>query len=385
MSIPFEQAVRSLNPGQTVRLEPGSPIYRGPYTTTVLGVSPDGVRVAVPMDEGKLVLLPVGTRVKVGLPSDAPVSAVELQISMRTGGKDRALLLSPIRSTPGGESRSGAARRSGVPVIAVSSGKGGVGKSTLVVNLGIALSQRGRRVCIIDADLGTANVDVLLNLSAPYNLAHVIHGQKHMLEVVVQGPEDMIVLPGGSGFQDLTTLSEESFRVLLSQFRRLEEYADILLIDTGSGLSPNVTNFICAATEAVLITTPEPHAITDCYALIKVLASQGGHPPLSLVVNRVESEREGEHIARKMTFASKRFLHTELRTLGSIVEDPAVARSVRKQSPVTLEEPRARASLQIGAVADALLDVGRETLEAPGTRGFLERMRRLIAFGRAQV
>lgn len=385
MSLPFEQAVRSLKPGQTVRLEPGSPIYRGPYHATVLGVNGDGMRISVPLDHGKLVLLPVGTRVGVAFKGEGGEErAIEMQISMRTGGKDRALFLSPALPERPQERVTEPVHHS-VPVIAVSSGKGGVGKSTLVVNLGIALSRLGRRVCIIDGDLGTANVDVLLNLATPYNLAHVVHGEKHMLEVVVEGPEDMIILPGGSGFQDLTTLPEESFRVLLAQFQQLEEYADVLLIDTGSGLSPSVTNFILAASQAILITTPEPHAITDCYALIKVLAGYGYEAPLHLVVNRVESEREGDHIARKMAFASKRFLHMELRTLGYIMEDPAIVRSIRRQSPVLVDEPRSRASLQIMGLAERLVGEKGRALEQAGSRSFLERMRRLLPLGKVQA
>lgn len=378
---PYEEAIRGLGPGQPVTLEPGSPIYRGPYTSKVLGITDEGVQVGVPMDAGKLVLLPVGTRVKVGAKLGDQVRTIDMEIVMRTGGKNRALFLSPASPEPPKKVEA-PSKPATLPAIAVSSGKGGVGKTTFVVNLSLALSRLGRRVCVIDGDLGTANVDVLLNLSAPYNLAHVIHGEKHMLEVVVEGPEGLIVLPGGSGFQDLTTLSQEKFDVLLSQFHELEKFADILLIDTGSGLSPSVTNFLMAATESILITTPEPHAITDCYALIKVLASHEYKQRLRLVVNRSENEAEGNLVARKMAFASKKFLNTELGMLGYILDDPAVSRSVRKQSPLILEEPRARSVNQFIGIAERLIGLGDSAAVKGEGRSFLERMRRLIPLGR---
>lgn len=373
----FEDVLSMLGPGQSVTLETGSAIFKGPYETHILEVNEGGVRVATPMEDGKLVLLPVGTHVTVT--AETPVGGVTFrsEIIDRTGGRHRSLLLA-APPPPGIETIS--AGRT-VPVIAVSSGKGGVGKTTFSVNLAIALSRLGKRVCLIDGDLGTANVDVVLNLAAPYNLAHVVHGEKHMLEVVAEGPEGMIVLPGGSGFQDLTTLSENAFLTLLRQFQELEAYADILLIDTGSGLSPNVTNFLMAASETILITTPEPHAVTDCYALIKVLANKGIARRLRLIINRVDSDEEAQDIGRKMTFASRRFLETDLALLGHVHEDPAVPRSVKKQVPVVISEPRSRAAQQIAAIAQRVAGIEPEEARDGGARSFLERMRRAFRLG----
>lgn len=371
----FEDVLSMLGPGQGVVLETGSAIYRGPYESHILEVSDEGVRIASPMDHGKLVLLPVGTHVTVT--AHTPVGSVTFESAIvdRTGGRNRSLLLAA--PPPPGVEEVTPARN--VPVIAVSSGKGGVGKTTVVVNLGIALCRLGKRVCLIDGDLGTANVDVLINVSSRYNMAHVVRGERHMLEVVVEGPEGLIVLPGGSGLQELTTLDDETFGMILSQFRELEEYADVILVDTGSGLSPSVTNFIIAATESVLVTTPEPHSITDCYALIKVISSKGQTGPLRLVVNRAQSDAEAADVSRKMTFASKRFLQTDLTVLGHISEDPVVPRSVRRQVPFMLSDPRSTASMQINAIAQKI--VGQDEVpvrQAGGAQGFLRRMRRLI-------
>lgn len=373
----FEDLLSMLGPGQHVTMETGSSIYKGPYDSHILRADEEGVRVAVPMEEGKLVLLPVGTRVK--LVAETPVGKVtfDTEIKDRRGGRDRSLLLTPP-PPPGIEELR---NRSTVPIIAVSSGKGGVGKTTFVVNLAIALSRLGKRVCVIDADLGTANVDVVLNISAPYNLAHVVRGEKHMLEVVVEGPEGLVLLPGGSGFQELTTLEEGHLNTLIEQFQELEAYADIILLDTGSGLSPNVTNFVLAAGDAILVTTPEPHAITDAYALIKVLSGHGLMDDMRLVVNRVTNAREAEDIGRKMAFASKRFLQVELKMLGYVLDDAAVSRSIRKQTALLVEEPRSKASQQIMSIAEKVVGMEQIVEKPRGAQGFLQRMRRLLPLG----
>lgn len=370
----FEDVLSMLGPGQSVRMETGSAIYKGPYESHILEVNSEGVRIAAPMDNGKLVLIPVGTTVTVT--AETPVGSVTFETAIvdRTGGRNRSLLLASPPA-PGAEEVKPARE---VPIIAVGSGKGGVGKTTLVVNLGIALCRLGKRVCVIDGDLGTANIDVLINVGSRFNLSHVVSGERHMLEVVVEGPEGLIVLPGGSGLQELTMLDERKFSLMLSQFRELEEYADIILVDTGSGLSPSVTNFLMAASESILITTPEPHAITDCYALIKVLASKGYAGVLRLVVNRVESEAEAADIGRKMTFASRRFLNTELEILGSISEDPAIPRSIRRQDPLMSSEPRSRSASQISAIAQRMIGRDKVGQRADGTQGFFQRVRRLI-------
>lgn len=380
MEQPFEDVLGMLGSGQSVTLETGSPIYKGPYTSHILEVGPEGVRVAAPMDQGKLVLIPVGTRVTVI--AETPVGRVTFESTIvdRTAGRNRSLMLTSPQ-VPGEEEVVADER---VSSIAVSSGKGGVGKTTFVVNLALALGRLGRKVCIIDGDLGTANADVLMNLSPKYNLAHVIRGERHILEVVVEGPEGVILLPGGSGFQELTVMDDRTFAALISQFRELQAYTDLILIDTGSGLSPSVTQFIQAADEAILLTTPEPPAITDCYALIKVLALQGHQAPIRLVVNRAQNEAEAIEVSRKMTFASHRFLQTDLSVLGFIAEDAAVGRSIRQQEPLLIGEPRARAAQQFGRIAQRVLGMDSPASETQSPAGFLERMRRFVR-GRSQT
>jgi len=381
----------ALQPGQPVTLRAQSPLYKGEYVCQVLERTADRVRITMPMEQGRLVLVPVGTIVT--LQVDTPTGTAELraQVVDRRGGRERSLLLGPEPQPPGylGTGQRPAPCRT----IAVTSGKGGVGKTVFAINLGIALAELGKRVCVVDGDLGTANVDVLLNLTPQYNLAHVVAGEKNIFEVVMPGPRDLIVLPGGSGLQELTSLDDRQFNRLLTQFDQLERYVDIMLLDTGSGLSRSVTNFVQAADETIILTTPEPHAITDAYALVKVASKDQPNLKLHLVVNRVQDESEAREIARKMTFASQRFLEQDLRYLGHVPEDPSVGKAVRLQQDLMSSQPRSRAAACLRAIAHRLVHEDYEAgARAPAENGsgapkpapgeglpFLQRVRRLFS------
>lgn len=344
--------------GDAVELTTDSPLYRGPYTSTVVALTDSSVRIAMPLDAGKLVLIPVGTTVNVRTEREGRVWTA--RVVDRLGGGQRLLELASSRSEDeevlppaGGESGEEPAKeRRGAPLIAVTSGKGGVGKSTFTVNLATALAELGKRVCVIDGDLGTANIDVLWKLSPAYTLGDVVNGSRHMVEVLIEGPHGVLVLPGGSGLRHLVRLPDEAFEELMRQFRELEAYVDAILLDTGSGIAPNVTHFVGAAAEVILLTTPEPHAIADAYALLKVLCDQGTRPPVHLVVNRVQSEREGVETARRMAYAAWRFLRYEVESLGVIREDPAMVRAVRSQVDVMTEYPRSKAAADIRRIAE---------------------------------
>lgn len=369
-----------LQPEQPVTLRPESPLHKGLYQCSVLESSAHRLRVTMPMDQGKLVLIPVGTPVVVQAETGNGTVTIQARVIDRQGGTSRSLLLGPLPQPPRYLGR----RQPGIQArtIAITSGKGGVGKTALVVNLGVALSELGQRVCIVDGDLGTANVDVILNLAPRWNLAHVIAGEKDIYDVLVEGPSGVIILPGGSGLQELTALDDRQFAKLRSQFQRLERYTDILLLDTGSGLSRSVTNFILAADETLLITTPEPHAITDAYALLKVLAEENVQQALRLVVNRVRDAREGEEIARKMLFASQRFLGIELAYLGHVSDDPAVGAAIRRQQDLFSWAGRSRAAEDIRRLAARLLAAGGDAAPAAVSkpRSLVQRLRAM--FGR---
>ena len=243
----------------------------------------------------------------------------------------------------------------GPKIIAVTSGKGGVGKTNFVINVAIALAQKGVRTFIIDADLGTANIDVLLNLHPRYTLQDLIEGTKdNILDIIVEGPEGVQVVPGGSGFQSLADLSERSLAQVIEKFEPLQDYADVILIDTGAGLSRNVIKFVLAADEVIVITTTEPHAITDAYAIIKVLDDKDSTLNIKLIVNRAESKKEAVQIMKRMESVVERFLSINLASLGYISEDSNIKKAVKNLTPLIKYSPHSLAAKSITRLADKI-------------------------------
>jgi flagellar biosynthesis protein FlhG len=227
-------------------------------------------------------------------------------------------------------------------VIAVASGKGGVGKTNLVANLGIALAKTGKKVLIFDADLGLANVDILLNINPPYNLQHLISGQKQLKEIIVEGPHGIRIIPGASGIAELANLSEDLRDALIATLASLE--TDIILIDTGAGISRNILDFVLAAGEAIIVTTPDPTAMTDAYGLIKAVTKEDPGIELRLLVNMAKSEKEAKEISERIGLVAKNFLGKQIEMLGHIVTDAAVGLAVRRQEAFILSYPNSGAA-----------------------------------------
>jgi len=242
-------------------------------------------------------------------------------------------------------------------IITITSGKGGVGKSNFTVNLGMALQSFGYRVLILDADFGLANVDVLLGMTPRYNLSHVIHCSKSIADVVADGPGGIKLISGGSGMQELVNLQERHLDKFISGMQELEELADVILIDTGAGISDQVVKMVLSSTEVILITTPEPTSIMDGYALVKVIAGARQQIHIRLVVNKAESVREGEEILENFTRVARTFLKMELEQLGYILFDPVVGKAVRQQAPFICSHPRSAASRSIHKIAQQLMDM----------------------------
>ncbi len=261
-------------------------------------------------------------------------------------------------------------------VITVASGKGGVGKTNLVVNLGIALSRLGQRVAVMDADLGLANVDIILGLVPTHSLSDVVRGAKTLEEIMISGPEGMKVIPGGSGLADLANLSPEQRDRLLHSLLALESMADILLIDCGAGLSRTVLSFVSAADELIVITTPEPTAITDAYGIIKVVTKFKIHERVSLVVNQVRDRHEANDIAERFADVSRQFLQADVSFLGEICSDQQVVRAVKQQQPFVTLFPRARATQDVESIAGRLLV--RSSIKPRGVSEFLKQLSRLL-------
>ncbi|MDI6812665.1 MAG: MinD/ParA family protein [Desulfitobacteriaceae bacterium] len=261
-------------------------------------------------------------------------------------------------------------------VIAVTSGKGGVGKTNFTVNLALALIEYGHRVLILDGDLGLANVDVACGITPRYTMEHLLSGEKTIEEIIVQGPRGLGILPGGSGVLELANLERARLVHVLSNLGRLEKLADMLLIDTGAGLNHTVLNFLKASDDIIVLTTPEPTALTDAYALLKAVKREGG-TPINVVVNRVRQEAEARGTFERLETAVQKFLHGSLNLLGWVYDDPLVSRAVMQQEPLALAYPESSAYHCIqwiaGTVSGLYLQPPRQ---ARGIRGFLGQMLR---------
>ena len=231
-----------------------------------------------------------------------------------------------------------------VRVVAVTSGKGGVGKTNVTANLAVALAHLGRRVMVLDADVGLGNLDVLLGLTPPYTLADVLSGRRRLREVVFPGPGGIRVLPAGSGFQNLTALSDHQIRELQSEMDELQEETDVLLIDTGAGIGRNVTSFATMAQDIIVVATPEPTSLTDAYALMKVLSTQYSERRFRLLVSMTRTPTDGGDVYRKLSLVAERFLHISIDFLGSIPYDPRLTEAVCQQRPLVELYPQSKAA-----------------------------------------
>ena len=229
-------------------------------------------------------------------------------------------------------------------VIAVTSGKGGVGTTNVVTNLALSLTFLGKKVLVLDANVGLANIDILLGLSPQYNLNHVLKGEKKISDVVVTGPGGMKIIPASLGVQELTNLSTEQRIVLLSELASLSEEVDFFLIDTGAGISSNVIYFNLAAQENVVVTSPEPTSITDAYALMKILSVGYAKDHFKLLINSVKDPLEAREVYQNLSSITDKFLRLSLDYWGYIFYDRNVARAVRQQRIAVEQYPHSRAS-----------------------------------------
>ncbi len=236
-------------------------------------------------------------------------------------------------------------------IITISSGKGGVGKTNIVANLGYALCRFGKRVLILDADLGLGNLDVLLGLTPEYNLSHVINGEKKLADIVVSGPGRLQILPAASGIQEMTALTQEERHFIFSQLDAFIRKFDILLIDTAAGISSNVLYFNINADEILVVATPEPTSITDAYALMKVLSVKYGSDHFKLVVNAVASEHEADEVFRQISLVADRFLNVDIEFYGGIALDENLKKGVRQQKVVSELAPLSKVSRNFSTLA----------------------------------
>jgi flagellar biosynthesis protein FlhG len=231
-------------------------------------------------------------------------------------------------------------------IITVTSGKGGVGKTNLSVNMALAFARLGKKVVVMDADLGLANVNVMLNMIPKYNLYHVIKKQKALREILVETEYGISIVAGASGFSQIANMNEEERQNFINELDTLSS-ADIIIIDSSAGVSSNVLDFIAAADDAVIITTPEPTAITDAYGIIKIIATEYDtlNMGLKLVVNRAKSVTEAKKVADRMINIAGQFLNLKVDYLGFIYDDSVVSQAVLRQKPFMVIDPKCKASV----------------------------------------
>lgn len=272
--------------------------------------------------------------------------------------------------------------RPAVRVLAVASGKGGVGKTTISVNLSLALCQLGQHVMLLDADLGLANVDVLLGLQPRFNLSHVVKGECRLRDTIISGPHGLQIVPAASGQQQMAELTTAQHAGLIEAFSELERNVDTLVIDTGAGISAGVTTFVQAARDVLVVACNEPASITDAYALIKVLSRDHGVRRFQIVANQVRSTSDGAAVFENLRRVAERFLDVQLVHLGNIPHDEWIRRAIRRQ--------RAVVDLYPGSVASGAFRVlARKIPQLPvaaGARGNLEFfVERLVAPATAEL
>jgi flagellar biosynthesis protein FlhG len=266
-------------------------------------------------------------------------------------------------------------------VITITSGKGGVGKTNITVNMALAMSQLGLRVVILDADLGLANVDVLFGVVPKFTLVDVIRNRKNIFNILCNGPENIKFISGGSGVEELVKLDTEQLGKFIENIALLDKIADIILIDTGAGLSDNVISFVMAADEVLVVTTPEPTSITDAYALIKMISNRDQSKTIKVIVNKAESAVEATNILQKFSLVAEKFLKIQLDSLGYILQDDSVIKAVKLQRPFLLSYPKSPASKYIREISNKLVADGEEKNEGTNTgiKSFITKLVNLLS------
>lgn len=258
-------------------------------------------------------------------------------------------------------------------IITVSSGKGGVGKTNLSINLAIAYASIGKKVVLLDADLGLANINVILGIIPEYNLYNLIKSNKSMKDILIKTKFGIHLIAGASGFSKIANLDDDELKRFITEMNELS-FADIIIIDTSAGVSNNVLSFIDAADEALIITTPEPTAITDAYGIIKIMSTELSDRDIAikLIVNRVKSVLEAKKVAQKIVNIAGQFLNTKVDYLGYVYDDPLVQNAVLKQKPFIVSDPKCKAAICLKHIVSRLENI--EYKEGKGIGSFLRKI-----------
>ena len=259
-------------------------------------------------------------------------------------------------------------------VITVTSGKGGVGKSSISVNLAIELSKSGKKVIVLDADFGLANIEVMLGIRPKYNLADIIYHGKNIEDIITPGPLGIGFISGGSGIGELANISKEQIMYLTNKLSVLDELADIIIIDTGAGITDSVLEFVIASSEVLLVTTPEPTSITDAYALLKTLNNKeefsSRNTKIKMVANRVDSNQEAKQLFSKLNLVISKFLDFNIEYLGAVPQDNMVSKAIMQQKPYSILYPNSPSSKAIVQLSQTLCENTGKTI--PSNKGIAQ-------------
>lgn len=264
-------------------------------------------------------------------------------------------------------------------VITVTSGKGGVGKSSISINLAIQFAKQGQKVIIFDADFGLANIEVMLGAIPKFNLADMIFNGKEFKDIIVNGPMDIGFISGGSGINRLANMTKDQVMFLVYKLRELETLADVIIVDTGAGISDSVLEFVMTSSEVILVTTPEPTSITDSYALLKSLNAKSGfnkeETVINVVANRVDDYDEGLNLYNKLSLVVDKFLNIHLKFLGIIPADNNMQKAVMQQKPVSIAYPNSQSTKYFEKIMDVLMGEDTEgNIKKKGLAGAIVNM-----------
>lgn len=259
-------------------------------------------------------------------------------------------------------------------VLAVVSGKGGVGKSVFCVNFSTALSQLGKKVVIIDLDIGMGNVEFLMGIDSKVHIVDMIKDRIPIWDVITKSSEDVAFISGGSGFLNLFQLNDDDLSYFLSQIKELKEAYDFIIFDFGAGVTNDTLKVIMAVHEIILVTTPEPPALTDAYSMLKMVHSRDSGLPVACVINQTEDEREGRTVWTKLSGVSKRFLDKEVKLLAVLPRDKVVVLSVKEQTPYMLLSPHAKISVKMAQLTRNYLNY-QQNHTKPSFTTFLTRLK----------
>ena len=268
-----------------------------------------------------------------------------------------------------------------VQVIAVSSGKGGVGKTNVSVNISLAMVEAGQRVLLLDADLGLANVDLLLGLRSEYNLSHVISGERSLEEVVVDGPEGLKIIPAASGMQMMSELSPSEHAGVIRSFSDLSMPLDVLVVDTAAGISDGVVSFVKASNEVIVVVCNEPTSLTDAYALIKVMSEDHGIQKFNILANSVRDPQEGIKLFKKLSRVTDYYLDVTLNFLGAVPYDEYLVKAVKKQHAVLQSFPQSPSSVAFRKIAKSVMSWPVPQSASGHLEFFVERLIKFSAAG----